>query len=160
MTGKIALMPTAYPDERLQILSFTVPGTPRPHPRPRACVRGGHAAVYTPKPARDWKYLIQNYALDAMHGKPLFSGPVAAKITLLMPRPKGMIWKTKPMPREKHVKAGDCDNIAKGVLDAMNGVVYRDDRQVWCLVITKYIAAGDERPCTIISLEVEDCQTR
>jgi Holliday junction resolvase RusA-like endonuclease len=136
------------------ILTFEVPGEPRPHPRPRAASWGGHARIYTPKPAQDRKYLIQQYAKEAMQGRPPHVGPVTVDLDFLMPRPKNMIWKKKPMPRVHHTKIGDCDNLAKGVLDSLNGVVYLDDCQVWCLVVTKMVAAGGEAPATHIKVEL------
>lgn len=42
----------------------------------------------------------------------------------------------------------DCDNIAKAVLDALNGVAFDDDSQVVTLVVRKYprvrISSDDE----------------
>ena len=32
----------------------------------------------------------------------------------------------------------DTDNIAKSVCDAMNGIVYLDDKQVWCESVERY----------------------
>jgi Holliday junction resolvase RusA-like endonuclease len=143
-----------------EIVGFTVPGEPKPHPRPRACIRGSHASVYTPKPAQDRKYIIQKYGQAAMGERKPYTGAVMAKLTFVMPRPKNLIWKTKPMDRIKHTRVGDCDNLAKGVLDALNGVVYLDDSQVWCLVVTKWVADGLEGSRTDVVLEVEDCETR
>jgi Holliday junction resolvase RusA-like endonuclease len=137
------------------MLEFEVPGAPKPHPRPRAYSRGGHAAMYTPKPAQDRKYNIQQYAKRAMEGYPPWAGPVSAELTFIMPRPAAMNWKRRPTPRVHHIKKNaDCDNLAKGVLDSMNGVVYLDDCQVWCLIVTKWIAAGGEAPRIIIRLEL------
>ena len=39
-------------------------------------------------------------------------------------------------------KKPDLDNVAKVVLDALNGVVYQDDVQVWRLVVNKLYAGA------------------
>ena len=35
-------------------------------------------------------------------------------------------------------KKPDCDNIAKIILDALNGIAYHDDSQVVCIIVNKY----------------------
>jgi len=37
----------------------------------------------------------------------------------------------------------DCDNIAKAILDAMTGIVWKDDRQVLDLRIIKHLNSED-----------------
>lgn len=34
----------------------------------------------------------------------------------------------------------DCDNIAKNINDAMNGIVFPDDKQIVCLTVRKWYA--------------------
>jgi len=48
------------------------------------------------------------------------------------------------MPRSPHVGKPDCDNLAKSVCDALNGILWDDDRQICRLVVEKWYAAGDE----------------
>lgn len=45
----------------------------------------------------------------------------------------------------------DVDNIAKSVLDALNGVAYKDDSQVILLQIEKYYTTADARVRVIIN---------
>ena len=49
------------------------------------------------------------------------------------------------MPRIRHTKKPDADNLAKAVLDSLNGLIWVDDAQVCELSVSKWIAAGDER---------------
>ena len=44
----------------------------------------------------------------------------------------------------KRLKDVDVDNLAKGVLDCMNGAVYEDDRQVFNLLISKDISEYED----------------
>ena len=51
-------------------------------------------------------------------------------------------------------KKPDCDNIAKGVCDAMTGVVYADDALVVSLCVNKYYQnLADETPEVIVTVE-------
>ena len=45
----------------------------------------------------------------------------------------------------------DVDNIAKAVLDALNGVIWVDDKQVVELTVKKYYGTSNE-----IQIEIED----
>ena len=38
----------------------------------------------------------------------------------------------------------DCDNLAKSILDSLNGLAYQDDKQVVELSIKKYYAENAE----------------
>lgn len=43
----------------------------------------------------------------------------------------------------------DCDNLAKHLLDCMNGVLYKDDAQVWKLTVTKLYSDDPRTTLTI-----------
>jgi Holliday junction resolvase RusA-like endonuclease len=73
-------------------------------------------------------------------------GPLNVSITLIMPRPRNKVWKRKRMTRYCHTKKPDLDNPVKAMLDAMNGLAWRDDAQIHTLHISKVVAAGDEQP--------------
>ena len=74
-----------------------------------------------------------------------------------MPRPKNKVWKRKPMPRYWHTKRPDLDNLVKAVLDALNGLAWRDDAQIHTLNISKVVAAGDEQPHVQVRIAEEAC---
>ncbi len=52
-----------------------------------------------------------------------------------------------------HTGRPDRDNLDKAVLDAMKGLIFRDDAQVCAGTIEKWIAAGDEQPHVTIVIE-------
>ena len=111
---------------------FTVPGRPVPKARPR--VMG--TVTFTPHRTRDHERLIWAHAVKA-HVKPM-PGPVELHCVF-------------------HVAdmRADVDNLAKTVLDALNGTAYADDRQVVDLRASK---VKDGTECTevfISSLEGE-----
>jgi len=78
--------------------------------------------------------------------------PVRLSIEFVLPRPQNRIWKNKPMERECHAKKPDLDNLCKSVLDALTGIVWRDDSQVSELVAKKLIASGHEQPHVLVGV--------
>jgi Holliday junction resolvase RusA-like endonuclease len=60
-------------------------------------------------------------------------GPLRCEIVFFIKRPKTV--KDK-YPTSK--RTGDCDNLAKAVLDSLNGLAYNDDSQIISLTASKY----------------------
>ena len=90
-------------------LSFTVPGRCVPCPRPRT-VRGGKA--YYPKRYTDWLASAKVEAYRAC-GRTLYLEPVSLSVWFCGARANA-----------------DIDNLLKSVLDAIQGVIIVDDKQV------------------------------
>ena len=140
-----------------------VPAVPVAQPRMRATVRSGHAAVYTPNtikssdgsrkphPIHLFKATVRLAAAAAFTGEPI-AGAVRVDVEAVFPRPASKIWKTKPMPRYPHITKPDRDNLDKAVLDALKGIVLRDDCIAWDGRITKEVAAGGEQPGVVITI--------
>ena len=150
--------------ESAWVIEFVVPIAPVGQPRPRATVRNGHASVYDQKRVKNkttgeskahpivaFKNAVRAAAKSAYGGDPL-SGPVLVAVEFVFPRPQGMVWKKRPMPRVRHIKRPDRDNCEKALLDAMKGLVFVDDSQVCGGEVTKWIAAGDEQPHVLVSV--------
>ncbi len=154
-------MPTLFDDEAEVVapkrdalrLSIHVPAIPVAQPRVKATTINGYARVYNPRgPVDVFKSTVQMAIGSAYHGKPL-EGPFGVSIVFVFPRPASMMWKRKPMPRVRHTGRPDRDNLDKAVLDAMKGLIFRDDAQVCAGTIEKWIAAGDEQPHVTIVIE-------
>lgn len=126
-------------------LKFTVPGTPVAKARPRV-TRSGH--TYTPAKTVEQERLIQ-YAFRREHAEPTES-PLEVHIRAVMPYPKSMSKKARKAA-VWHTRRPDADNLAKTVLDALNGLAYKDDGQVSRLVIEKVYG---QEPRT----EIEICE--
>lgn len=130
-------------------LTITIPGKPQPQQRMKATIRGQHASVYEPAESRNWKATAQQHMADALRkagDTQPWDCTVRVEIIAVFPLPASDVRK-KPTPRRWHTKAnGDCDNIAKAVLDAGNSVLWRDDASVVELIVRKYIAAQSESP--------------
>jgi len=133
------------------MVSFVIKGIPKVKQRPRFASRKGKIITYTPKTTAHFENLVKLHAEQAFI-KPL-SGPISLAIRFHLPRPKRMIWKTKPMPEVYSDKRPDIDNLAKSVIDGLNGIVFVDDGQIADLHVTKKYHAGNEEPKTIIIVD-------
>ena len=113
---------------------------PMPKERPRATVVGGHARIYTPAKTAAYEKKIAN-AWKTEHGETPFTGPVSVRIVFLMPIPKSVTKARKAAMEaqtERPITKPDADNLAKAVMDAINGIAYKDDNQVVDLSVSKY----------------------
>lgn len=136
-----------------ETIRFLVLGTPVPQPRAKVTMQGGKGWGYVEKnhPIHAYREGVALSARIAWRG-PLLTGPLRVRVTAIMPRPQRLIWKRKPMPREPHQGYPDVGNIVKGIEDALNGVLWVDDGQVYDSGGVKWIAGGDEDPHTIIEV--------
>lgn len=126
--------PFAPPAKAMVVIELS--GEPRGKARPRFS-KSGH--TYTPEKTRNYEAALRIEAQHAMAGAKPFEGPVRVTMTALFSVPQS--WSQKKQAAallgiDRPTKKPDWDNIAK-LTDALNGVVWRDDRQVVCGSITK-----------------------
>ena len=121
-------------------LIFFVEGDPVPKGRGRIMSSGARRWNVTPAKTRIYEAAVSEQALDAMMAKTSterdlgpYDGPLYARLTFYLPRPKTA---TRMWPFVKP----DLDNLAKAVLDGLNGVVFHDDAQVCCMDLAKHYA--------------------
>jgi Holliday junction resolvase RusA-like endonuclease len=114
---------------------FSVEGDPVGKQRPR--FSRGH--TYTPKKTVDYEKLIASKALSAMCPAIPVETPVAIFIWINHAIPASYSKKRKEacLNGLEFPKKPDLDNVAKLYLDAMNGIVYKDDVQVVKLRVSK-----------------------
>ena len=122
-------------------LDFTVAGDVQGKGRPRFNRKTGRA--FTPKKTETRETLIAYHAQQAMAGRPLIEGPVAVSIVATFPIPKSWAKGKRLAASHNVIRPGapDVDNIAK-LQDAMNKVVWLDDRQVAELRVSKVFGAA------------------
>lgn len=141
-------------------VTFTVPTIPIAQPRQRHRVVTAHgrtfATNYTPKnsPVNAFKAAVQHAAFAEFRDAP-HDGPARLSVVFVFPRPAGMCWKKKPMPRARHCGRPDADNVYKALVDALSGLVISDDGRIYRAEIEKWIAAGDEQPHCEVTIELE-----
>ena len=124
-------------------ISFTVIGNPVGKGRPKFSTVNGHAVAYTPKKTANYETLVKlSYQQQCGDCKPFDKDlPLTATITAYFPIPKSVSKRKREIMQGglvPHTKKPDADNLAKAVLDALNGIAYQDDSQIAALRVTKY----------------------
>lgn len=122
------------------VVMYTVYGEPVGKGRPRFVRRGSFTQTYTPAKTKTYEDEIRYMARAAMGASEPLETPVTVAIYIRVEIPKSF---SKQKRKDalaniiKPTKKPDLDNIAKCFLDAMNEVVYLDDKQVVNLHVTK-----------------------
>lgn len=122
-------------------MTVKVPGRPRGKARPR--FYNGHA--YTPKNTRDFENEIRTCYI-AQDGRE-YTGSILVDVEAIFKIPESWTkkkkWETIDQGKRPEVRP-DIDNIVKIVMDALNGVAYKDDSQVVEVRARKVYALGYE----------------
>ena len=123
-------------------LSFTVHGTPAPAGSKKAVPIGGRWGVVDANPkAKGWKWQVAQVAGEVMRGCELYQGPIRLMLCFYLRRPKAhynlTLHQLRPGAPEHPTRKPDLLKLARGVEDAMTGVVYRDDAQILDEVLEK-----------------------
>lgn len=132
--------------------TFVIPGEPVAKGRPRM-TRTGHA--YTPSKTRLYEEHIRDLWKKKTVAEPPTGLPLRVCVDAFFPIPKSMSKKNrKALDGAPHTKKPDADNVAKAVLDALNGLAFDDDSRICDLTITKRYAL--DNPRVEVTLEWED----
>ena len=129
-----------YENGPIPKLELFVPGRPAPQGSKRHV--GNGVMLESSKAVAAWRTTIAWHAAQAYREPPL-DGALCVHLEFVMPRPKSLP-KSKPTPA--HTKKPDIDKLARAVMDALTGVVWRDDSQVTDMHPTKRYAELDEQP--------------
>jgi Holliday junction resolvase RusA-like endonuclease len=143
---KLAELSTKYgpasPASRLKlwddpVLVVDIPGEPRGNPRPRkaSIIEDGRvigSRVHEDPKALDWKGRAQVHIRAAMSeaGLEILDGLVAIQLLAWKACPRSIWLKTSQRPEVFSGQKPDLDNIGKLFMDAANGLLWHDDRQV------------------------------
>lgn len=114
--------------------NFVVFGQPIPKARPRMA-QSGH--VFTPKRTLDYERRVMLCARQAGLRRPC-AGAVSVTLHLFV----------------ANRRRADIDNIAKSILDGLNGIAYADDSQVADLRVSRSFDASNPR--AEISIEITE----
>lgn len=130
-------------------VSFVVEGEPKAKARHRTN-KTGH--TYTPDTTvnyENWVKLSYRIANKDKH----LEGEIRASIHAYFTIPKSAVKGKRLAMKHNTVrptKRPDVDNLAKSILDALNGIAYKDDSQVVDLVVQKF---WSEEPRVEVVLE-------
>lgn len=121
---------------------FEILGKPTGKARPRI----GKFGAYTPQKTVLYEKTVKDTFKKLYPNFEPITGEIKVKVTALFEVPKSYSKKKRegllPVEGIEHSGAGyphkpDCDNIAKAILDSLNGIAYVDDSQVTCLLVFK-----------------------
>ena len=132
-------------------VNFTIVGEPKGKGRPRFHRIKNYVTTYTPEETLNYEAYIKMSYLNEARGKKL-EGQIEAHIKGVFPIPKSTSKKQRALMLSgevMHTKKIDCDNLAKTILDALNGIAYDDDKQVCRLIVEKVYG---ENPCVEVEL--------
>lgn len=129
------------------MIEFTVLGKPQPAGSKRAFQNkhtGRIVVVDDAKGSRPWKQEVAGAAAERMNGSgELLDGPLEVRLIFHVARPKGHYGtgknagKVKGSAPEFPAVKPDVDKLSRAVLDALSGVVYRDDAQIFRKAVAK-----------------------
>ena len=116
---------------------FTIPGEPKAKARPRV-TRSGIA--FTPKGTVLYENLVRTSFQQSYPDHVPIDREVEAIITAYFSIPKSVSNKKSELMDFGLInptKKPDLDNIAKAILDSLNGIAYKDDSQIVSMVVSK-----------------------
>lgn len=135
------------------MIKFTYHGEPVGKGRPRVTVRKGKgkgsaifAHAYTPKKTKEFEDAIRfEFLAGNCEKMPVYTKDVPLKASMVfafgVPKSYSKKKRAACLSGElQHTHTPDADNIAKSVLDALNGYAMEDDSQVVTLTMEKVYA--------------------
>ena len=146
------------------MISFFVPGVPKPGGSKRAFFRPGmkHPVITdaSGQPGRDWRAVVKDCAMQAIARPPSteneilgfdpptwpLEGALKLAVTFQMVRPKGHFRsgkhdsKLKPSAPDFPTGRPDATKLTRSLEDALTGILWRDDAQIVEQVIRKRYA--------------------
>lgn len=120
-------------------LKFTVPGQPVPQGRPLFSTKPFPHA-YDPPKSRKYKEKVKKFA-EKNAPDQLMKGELHVEVLIFKETLSSFSKKKKLAAEARSLRPTtkpDADNYAKGVLDAVKGVIWEDDGQVVDLVARKF----------------------
>ena len=136
--------------EMMTSITFSVPIV-KGKARPRV-TRSGHA--YTPSGTREAEDAIRHEWCRVAYGAQAMPHvPVTVEIVTERRLPKS---KAKGVESEPDTVRPDADNVAKLVLDALNGIAWADDSQVTHLEVRQQDRQRDTKERTVVTVSWEE----
>lgn len=120
------------------MISFEILGKVQAKQRPRLA-KGGF--VYTPKNTIMYENLVKLSFQNEYSDHIPYEGLLKVKIKAYFEIPKSYTKKRRKEIEENNnyfSSKPDTDNIAKSILDSLNGIAYKDDSQIVELKVEKY----------------------
>ena len=129
-------------------ITIIVPGTPVPKGRPRF----GTGRAFTPKKTKDYEQTVGWEARIVMRGRKPILGAVELYVVAYVARPP--LRRTRPGRRP--VSKPDGDNYLKIAMDAISGIIWKDDCQVTDMLCRKRFHAEPHLLILVKEIEIAD----
>lgn len=126
-------------------IKILIPGEPVPQGRPRFARRGNFVQAYDPEPSKKYKKHVKYHASKFAPIK-LLDGELEVHVLIYKKSLKSFSQAKRAAAEAKQLRPitkPDADNYAKGILDALKGIIWQDDGQVVDLIARKFYS---ERP--------------
>ena len=126
------------------MVCFDIEGNPVPKGRPRFRRTKTFITTYTPRKTLDFEDQVKKASQESMGNVEPLETPISVYLYFRLPIPQSYSKKRTEAclsGSERPLKKPDLDNLAKSVLDGMNGVAFRDDSQIVSLHCTKTYSA-------------------
>lgn len=139
------------------MMDFIIPGEPQAKQRPR--INRRTMSMYTPSETKAYENKISvicKYAMLARKAEPA-EGPIRVLVAVYKRIPKSASRKQQGLMASGSIRPmtrPDLDNVVKIVLDGMNKVAYKDDRQV---VAIQAMAQYSQEPRVEVTVEEVSC---
>lgn len=131
--------------------AFNIPGKIQAKQRP--AFNGRYA--YTPDRTTNYENWVKICYLEKYRNENILETPLSVTIIAYYEIPKSVSKKKKQEMLEDKVRPTikpDTDNVAKSILDSLNKIAYKDDKQVVSLEVKKYYA---EIPSVSVEIKEE-----
>lgn len=109
-------------------------------------------SAYTPEKTVSYENLVKVVAAQAMAGRQIIEGSVEVVLVVQVQAPESWSKKKRAAALSGELaptSKPDLDNIIKGIFDAMNGVVFKDDKQVSFVTAQKMYS---QTPCVAVGV--------
>lgn len=118
-------------------------GEPVAQGRPRFAKRGSFVTAYDPTKSAKYKNTIRKELQPLITNKAFkpFDGPCSLELSIYRSIPKSFSHKKQNAAASGEIRPTtrpDTDNYIKGILDALNSIVVKDDSQIVDIVAKKF----------------------
>ena len=129
-------------------IHFVIEGRGQPQGRPRAVRMGAGVRMYDPPKSKAYKQMVAAKVRSYMkiNGIEMLEDPLIVHLNFYFKPPKSYTKKKLKLIEEGklyYTKLGDVDNLAKGLLDGCNKLLFKDDAQIVSLTSSKHYGKED-----------------
>ena len=130
------------------MIHFKIEGRAQPQGRPRAVRMGAGVRMYDPPKSKAYKQVVAAKVRSYMkiNRIKMLEDPLIVHLNFYFKPPKSYTKKKLKLIEEgklQYTKLGDVDNLAKGVLDGCNKLLFKDDAQIVSLTSSKHYGEKD-----------------